>query len=173
LRLTALVLLLLSLPAQATEWQTLSASADGDHHSYDAANLHPDGEGVTYWRRVEFHAPRDGEGRPPAASAQYRERIDCESGELRTLGYLYYAADGSIVEDVYAPDATPVPIVPGSPAFELRELLCRTEAAEAGAEAEPPNAEIDLERLRREVQALQDNVRRLRQSLGSQDAPAR
>jgi hypothetical protein len=173
LRPTALALLLLSLPAQAAEWHSLAASADGNHHSYDAANLHPDGEGVTYWRRVEFHAPLDREGRPPAVSAQYRERIDCQSGELRILGYLYYAADGSIVEDVYAPDATPVPIVAGTPAFELHELLCRTEAAGAEADAEPPKAETDLERLRREVEALQDNVRRLRQSLGSQDAPGR
>jgi hypothetical protein len=97
----------------------------------------------------------------------YREQIDCGARELRTLGYLYYAADGKLIEDVYAPDAPPVAIAEGSPARHLETLLCPLVAPAPGQAQEETD---ELQKLRREVEALQSNIRKLREGLGSPTA---
>lgn len=163
MRHVAIVLWLLAMPASASDWTEVAAPADGDAHYYDHEKLHLEGDAVTYWRKVEFRTPL------PVRSALaqvglYREQIDCGSREFRTLGYLHYAADGALIEDVYAPEAPPIAIAEGTPAHRMEALLCPRVAT-------VPSEPVDeLQRLRQEVEALQSNVRRLREGLGSQRA---
>lgn len=151
------------MPAFASDWTEVAPSPDGDAHYYDHDKLHLDGDAVTYWRKVEFGRPLPMHSML-AKVGLYRERIDCGSRELRMLGSLFYAADGALIDDIYAPDAPPVAIAEGSPAHRMETLLCPLVTA---APAEPVD---ELQRLRQEVEALQSNVRRLREGLGSQKA---
>ena len=166
MRWLALALFGLSTVAAAEDWATFATTSDGDVHAYARDKLHFEGNGVALWRKVEFRMPlpvRSG----LAQSAWYREHIECAKLQLRTLGYLYYAADGSVIDNVYAPDAPPVPIYKDTPAEQLAATLCPM-AAERAAEAEAPVDE--LEKLRREVEALQRQVRTLRQGVEVQRA---
>ncbi len=159
----------LAAASHASEWVALTATPEGDAHFYDRDKLHIEGGGVIYWRKVEFRMPL------PVRSALanqglYRERIDCAGRSLRTLGYLYYAADGGIIEDVYAPDVPAVAIADGTPARRLEELLCPMANADRTGEPPPAGDGDDLDKLRREVEALQSQVRKLRRGLELQEA---
>jgi hypothetical protein len=166
------VLLLAALGFAATsgasEWIAVTTTPEGDAHFYDGDKLHIEDSAVIYWRKVEFRMPL------PVHSALAnlglsREQIDCANRSLRTLGHLYYASDGRIIEDVYAPDAPAVAIAEGTPAHRLEELLCPM--VNAARAAEPPAAGgDDLDKLRQEVEALQSQVRRLRRGLEPQEA---
>jgi hypothetical protein len=154
----------LAMASHASEWVAVTTTPEGDAHYYDRDKLHVENGTVIYWRKVEFRMPL------PVRSALaslglYREQIDCARRDLRTLGYLYYSAAGSIIENVYAPDAPPIAIADGTPIRQMEEVLCPMVNA-AGTE---PAAGDDLEKLRREVEALQSEVRKLRRGLGLQD----
>jgi hypothetical protein len=162
-----LALLWLAPCAQAEDWVEAATTSDGDVHYYAGDKLHIEGDGVAYWRKVEFRMPLPVQA-ALAQSALYREHIDCAELRLRTLGYLYYAADGAIIENVYVPDAPPVAIRQGTPAERLASALCPMVAeASAAAAAEPVD---ELDKLRREVEALQTQVHRLRRGLQVQEA---
>ena len=159
----------LAITAHASDWIAITTTAEGDAHYYDNEKLHVEGDAVVYWRKVEFRMPF------PVRSALaqlglYREQVDCASRSLRTLGYLYYSADGGIIEDVYAPDAPPVDIVDGTAVRLLERLLCpMVRAGTTGTEA-PVESGDGLDQLRQEVEALQAQVRKLRRGLDMPDA---
>ena len=90
---------LCTAPAHAADWVKVSAP-DQNQHFYDRTKLFVDADAITYWRRVVFHTPQAIKG-GTARMALYRERIDCRSHTHRTLGYLLYAQDGNVVENVY------------------------------------------------------------------------
>lgn len=166
-----LAALALVLPVHASEWVAVTTAADGDAHFYDRDKLHVEDGGIIYWRRIEFRMPLPMRS-ALAQSGLYRERIDCAARELRTLGYLYYAADGSIIEDVYAPDAPAVPIADGTPVEQLEKLLCPLVASAKDEDGEIAESGDELQRLRQEVEALQTHVHELRQGLQVQDSAA-
>lgn len=149
------------------DWVEFATTSDGDVHYYARDKLHFDKQGVALWRRVDFHMPLPMRS-ALAQSGRYREHIDCADRRLRTLGYLYYAADGSVIENVYSPDAPPVSIRKDTPAEWLAEALC-PKTTEQSAQAEAPQDD-ELEKLRREVEALQSQVRQMRRSLEVQEA---
>lgn len=78
--------------------------------------------------------------------------------------------DGGIIEDVYAPDAPAVAIADGTPARRLEALLCPMANADRTGEPPPAGDGDDLDKLRREVDALQSQVRKLRRGLELQEA---
>ena len=147
----------------------MTTTSEGDTHYYDREKLHVEDRAVTFWRKVEFRMPL------PVRSALaqlglYREQIDCASRSLRTLGYLYYTADGAIIEDVYAPEAPPVAIGEATPVRQLEDLLCPL-APNAPNKPQPPTGSADgLDELRQEVEALQAQIRKLRRGLELQEA---
>lgn len=149
------------------DWVEFATTSDGDTHYYARDKLHFDRQGVALWRRVDFRMPLPVRS-ALAQSGRYREHIDCADRRLRTLGYLYYAADGSVIENVYTPDAPSVAIRKDTPAERLAESLCPV-ASEQSAQMDAPQDD-DLERLRREVEALQSQVRQMRRSLEVQEA---
>jgi hypothetical protein len=164
--LALLAACVLALPAMA-DWTPVTTTPEGDTHFYDGDRLHLDGDAVTYWRKVEFATPLQRD-EALAQTGLYRERIDCGERELRMLGYLHYAADGSTIEDVYVPDAPGLAIAEGSPASRMEALVCPL--VTAAPKSAPGDAESgdELQRLREEIEALQDSIRRLREGLPSQ-----
>src|SRR5581483_6373709 len=111
--MTRVVLALLTLLpcfAIAADWVRVP-TPDVHQHYYDRAKLVVEGDEITYWRRVVFKTPQPTKN-GAARMAMYRERIDCARHTHRTLGYLLYGQDGSVMENVYTPDAAPEPIVP-------------------------------------------------------------
>ena len=153
--------------AQAEDWVEIAPTSDGDAQAFDRDKIHVEGDGVAYWRKVEFRMALPVRS-SLAQSGMYREHIDCGERRMRTLGYLYYAADGGIIENVYVPDAPPVEILKGSPAEQLADVLCpmavQADAAQSGQPVD------ELEKLRREVEVLQSQVLRLRRGLEVQEA---
>ncbi len=161
-----LALLMAATCAHAEEWVEVATTSDGDIHSFDSGKLHIEGDGIAFWRKVEFRMPLPIQS-ALAHSALYREHIDCAGQKLRTLGYLYYAGDGAVIENVYAPEAPAVSIVQGTPAEQMAAALCPL-VAQTQASAD---ASVDeIEKLRREVETLQSRVRRLRHGLEVQEA---
>jgi uncharacterized protein YceH (UPF0502 family) len=169
---------LCAAPAQAADWVRVSAP-DQNQHAYDRTKLFVDADTITYWRRVVFRTPQPiKEG--TARMALYRERIDCRSHTHRTLGYLLYAQDGNVVENVYTPEAAAEPIIPGTVGDRFEELMCvfveedREARAEAARQAADPAV---ADALRAEVGRLEARVReleaQLREAGGGQPAPPR
>lgn len=133
-----------STPLQAADW-TRVAAKDQHQHYYDRGKLAIDGEQITYWRRVVFR-PAQSTRNGIAASAMYRERIDCALHTHRTLGYLLYAKDGSVLENVYTPEAPSEPIVPETVGDRFESAMCTLVARErsrnvAKRKAQKPSAE--------------------------------
>jgi uncharacterized protein YceH (UPF0502 family) len=100
--------------------------------------------------------------------ALYRERIDCRSHTHRTLGYLIYAQDGNVIENVYTPDAAAEPIIPVTVGERFEEVMCafveqdreaRADAAKTASDAAPTEA------LRAEIARLEARVRELEAQL--------
>ncbi|MCC7547334.1 MAG: hypothetical protein IT532_06180 [Burkholderiales bacterium] len=118
----ALAALALPAPSLAADW-TRVAVKDQHEHYYDRAKLAIDGELITYWRRVVFR-PAQATRNGLAATAMYRERIDCALHNHRTLGYLLYAQDGSVLENVYTPEAAPEPIIPETLGDRFEGAMC-------------------------------------------------
>lgn len=121
--LAALALVaLLPVPLHAAEWTRITVK-DQHEHYYDRGKVTIDGESITYWRRVVFRPPqptRNG----AAGTAMYRERIDCDLHTHRTLGYLLYAPDGGVLENVYTPEAAPDPIIPETVGDRFEAAMC-------------------------------------------------
>lgn len=167
---SVLLLLVLGMAtdAPASEWIAITTTAAGDTHYYDSEKLHVEDDAVVYWRKVEFRMPLPVRS-SLAQLGLYREQIDCAERKLRTLGYLYYAADGALIEDVYAPEAPSVNIADGTPARQLEQLLCPALDIPQARE-EPAESGDGLDTLRQEVEALQTHVRKLRKGLEMQEA---
>ena len=123
-----LAALAISAPLQAADWTRVTAK-DQHEHYYDSGKLAIEGEQITYWRRVVFR-PAQPTRNGVAASAMYRERIDCGLHTHRTLGYLLYAPDGSVLENVYTPEAPAGPIVPETVGDRFESAMCTLVARE-------------------------------------------
>jgi hypothetical protein len=164
-------------PAQAADWVRVTAP-DQNQHSYDRTKLLVDGNAITYWRRVVFRTPQPIKG-GTARMALYRELIDCRSHTHRTLGYLLYAQDGNIIENVYTPEAAAEPVIPGTVGDRFEELMCvfveegraaREEAARQASDAAAADAlRAEIERLEARVRELESQ---LREAGGHLPAPA-
>ena len=124
----ALAALAFSAPLQAADWTRVTAK-DQHEHYYDRGKVDIEGEQITYWRRVVFR-PAQPTRNGLAASAMYRERIDCGLHTHRTLGYLLYASDGSVLENVYTPEAPAGPIVPETVGDRFESAMCTLVARE-------------------------------------------
>jgi hypothetical protein len=166
----AAVALYLPLAAAAAEWVKVPAK-DLNQHSYDRSKVLVEGDSVTYWRRVQFSAPqRTSSGM--AASGMYRERIDCHAHTHRTLGYLLYARDGGVIDNVHTPDAEAEPVVPETVGDRYEKLMCglapqiaaEQKAAEQAARPVPRSAE----ELRQEIEWLEARLRILREQIDLQ-----
>jgi hypothetical protein len=153
---------LCSVPAWAADWVRVAAP-DQNQHAYDRTKLFVDGDSITYWRRVVFRTPQATKS-GAARMALYRERIDCRSHTQRTLGYLLYAQNGTIIENVYTPEAAAAPIIPGTVGDRFEELMCvfvdedRQAREEAAKQACDPAV---TDALRAEVQRLEARIREL------------
>jgi uncharacterized protein YceH (UPF0502 family) len=130
---------------------------------------------------VVFRAPqpaRNGNAR----MAMYRETIDCVRHTYRALGYLLYAQDGAVIDNVYTPDVTPEPIIPETVGDRFESLMCvfvdQAQLSQARARSELPAdagaAEIraQIERLEAELEALRARLHTLPADPGSPRAPA-
>lgn len=149
-------------PSLAADWVRVSAP-DQNQHAYDRTKLFIDGDAITYWRRVVFRTPQPAKG-GTARMALYRERIDCRSHTHRTLGYLLYAQDGSIFENVYTPEAAVEPIIPATLGDRFEELMCVFVEEEHAAREEAARQAADpavADALRAEVERLEARVREL------------
>lgn len=162
---------LCAAPVQAADWVPVAAP-DQNQHAYDRSKLFVDGEAITYWRRVLFPTPQPVKG-GTARMALYRERIDCHSHSLRTLGYLLYAQDGNVIDNVYTPEATADPIIPGTVGDRFGEVMCgfvekdREAREEARRQAGDPAL---TEALRAEIERLEARVRELEAQLREADS---
>ncbi|MEX0959661.1 MAG: surface-adhesin E family protein [Burkholderiales bacterium] len=158
------LVLILAAGQAAADWVDIPVTPGAATVAYDSGKLVIEADQITYWRRVQFRMPLPA-GEALAWSALYRESIDCARSTLRTLGYLLYAQDGSVIENVYVPEADTVSIVEDTTAAAFEEKLCAIVAAKKEAEAaqavDPHEAE--LRRLEEELRALEDSIRRLRE----------
>jgi hypothetical protein len=168
------VALCLPLAAAAAEWVKVPAR-DLNQHSYDRSKLLVEGDSITYWRRVVFRAPqRTASGM--ATSAMYRERIDCHTHTHRTLGYLLYAKDGSVIDNVRTPDAEAEPVVPETVGDRYEKLMCElapeVAAEQKAAEQTARSIPRGTEEVRQEIEWLEARLRILREQVDLQSKPA-
>jgi hypothetical protein len=158
------MLLALAVPllAHGADWVRVEAT-DQHQHFYDRSKVQVDQDAVTYWRRVVFRTPQQARA-GSARMAMYRETIDCAKHNYRTLGYLLYGQDGTVLENVYTPDAAAEPIVPETVGDRFETLMCvfvdqaqRSQAtvrSELPAEAGAAEIRARIERLEAELEAL-------------------
>ena len=156
-----LILLFSVLPVHSADWLDIGVRGP-DRMFYDRSKLQFADDAVIYWRRVEFRMPLPNE-KGLAYSALYRERIDCRARTLATLGFLLYADDNRVLQNVYVPAARAVPIVPESAAEQLSDVLCPEVGAQKdkAKQQQDPKA-ADLRKLEDELRTLEESIRRLR-----------
>jgi hypothetical protein len=162
--------------AQAADWVWVD-TPDTHQHYYDRSKVYADGDQVTYWRRVVFRNPQPAKA-GTARSAMYRERIDCRAHTHRTLGYLLYGSDGTVIENTYTPDAAAEPVIPETIGDHFEKLMCRLALASRSAPAPEPAAgalrpEPSLtssEALRGEIERLENRLRELKAQLPPAEA---
>jgi hypothetical protein len=155
----------------AADWVRVTAP-DQHLHDYDRSKLFVDGDEITYWRRVAFRTPQPAKG-GMARMAMYRERIDCRSHTNRRLGYLLYAQDGSIIDNVYTPEAPAEPVIPETVGDRYETLMCafveeaKSARARAAAEAAatPSTTPATAEEIRRELEHAEAQVKDLQEKL--------
>jgi hypothetical protein len=148
----------------AAEWVRVS-TIDVNQHWYDRSKIYVDGDLVTYWRRVTFPMPQRSKN-GMAASAMYRERLDCRTHQHTTLGYLLYAKDQSVLDNVHTPDAAPEAIVPETVGDQFEKLMC---SLAPQILSEQKSAAVTVPRtageLRDEIDFLEARLRLLREQL--------
>lgn len=169
MRRAALLAVALALPSatHAADWVRVEVD-DQHQHFYDRSQLLIEENTIRYWRRVLFRTPQAART-GTARMGMYRESIDCARHTYRALGYLLYAQDGTVLENVYTPDAQPEPIVPKTVGDRFEALMCllvdqarlSEEKARAELPAEASTAEIraQIERLEAQLEALRARLR--------------
>jgi uncharacterized protein YceH (UPF0502 family) len=162
-RLLAIAALALPLGAHAADWVQVDV-ADQQQHAYDRGNLSIEGNEITYWRRVLFRVPQPAAG-GTARMAMYRERIDCKAHTFRTLGYLLYAQDGAVLENVYTPDAEPEAIAPATVGERFEALMCAFVESPRAAQPAAASGSKEVQELQEEIQQLETRLRVLKQRL--------
>lgn len=117
-----LLLLFFSAAAGAADWVIVHTSRDGDRYSYDASKLAMSSNEITYWKKVTFRSAQPYKG-SLAASALYRERINCTEYTLKSLNYVIHAASGAVIEQV-ATESEATAIVPDTVGDVFERILC-------------------------------------------------
>lgn len=166
MRILLLALMFVAFPVRAADWLDVGVRGP-DRMFYDAAKLHIADNTVSYWRRVDFRMPMP-TARGLAYSALYRERMDCAKRSVATLGFLLYGDSGSVIENVYLPQARTVAIVPDSAVEQFAQTLCpivKAQLEKIKPDSDPKAAE--LKRLEDELKALEESIRTLRDSGGA------
>ena len=124
MRRLAFILLLAYAPfALATDWVRLRIRYSEDQYFYDRSKLVVDNHEVTYWKKVLFKTPRPVKTQL-ARSALMRERIDCREHTLRLLSFLYYDAQGAVIEYVAEAEKEAAPIIPETVGDRFEQVLC-------------------------------------------------
>jgi hypothetical protein len=119
----AALLLLLPLASHAEDWMEVDNPVGPDRYYYHAGKIVINGDDVTYWKKVEFKvAPRI--KNKPARTALYRERLNCAEHTLKTLDYLFYAADNTTLELVSQNDPQSQPVIPDTIGDLFERALC-------------------------------------------------
>lgn len=121
-RIIILPLLWIALPAQAANWVKMQ-EAGGDQLFYDNTKLHISGDEITYWKKVVFNTAQPVKGQL-AASGLFRERIHCAEHTLKLISYLFYNADGGMIDYVPEHDAEAAPIIPDAIGDLFEKKLC-------------------------------------------------
>jgi len=162
--MVGLVAASLCCAAQAADWVRVG-TPDQHQHFYDRSKLAIEDQHITYWRRVVFRTAQPAKS-GKARMAMYRERIDCANHTYRTLGYLLYAQDGAILENVYTPQAAPEPIIPETVGDRFETLMCLiVEQDQASRAAVEEAAPATPEGMRSEIERLEARVRELKARL--------
>lgn len=167
-RLWMMLGMIACFPVLAAEWVVVP-TGDGSQHFYDRSKVLVTGDEVTYWRRVVFSSPHPVRG-GFARSAMYRERIQCKQHRVTTFGYLLYSGDGSVLENVYTPDAEASAIVPETVGDRFERVMCAMVAGEPATPAAPketsPKKTEGGDDLRQEIDRLESQLKRLRERVG-------
>jgi hypothetical protein len=167
---------LLCLPALAlaADWVKVPAP-DGNKHWYDATKIVVEGEVITYWRLVEFRTAQATKA-GFAMSAMYRETIDCRGHTHRTLGYLLYARDKLVIENVHTPDSEPEPVIPETLGDRYERVMCKLAPQIAAEQRNATATSVPLpptkEEIRHEIEFLEARLRLLREQLDLQSKGA-
>lgn len=136
-----LVLALVLAPAfaWAADWARLGHIKGEDQYFYDRSKLVIEGDEVTYWKKAVFKQPQPVKNQL-AAWGLMRERINCAQHTLRLISYLYYAADGAIIEYVPDHEKEGTPIIPDTlgDAFERHMCALLKAQQEAAKPGTPP-----------------------------------
>ena len=167
-------LLCAAAPLHGAEWVRVS-TIDINQHWYDRSKIYVDGDAVTYWRRVVFRVPQRSKS-GLAASAMYRERVDCLRHRYTTLGYLLYGSDQGVLDNVHTPDAAAEPIIPETVGDQFEKLMCSL-APQIALEQKSQAATLPrtMGELHDEIEFLEARLRLLREQLEAQSknsAPA-
>jgi uncharacterized protein YceH (UPF0502 family) len=172
--------LALPLLAHAADWVRVDVS-DQHQHFYDRSKLAIDQDTIGYWRRVVFRAPQPARS-GSARMAMYRESIDCARHTYRALGYLLYSQDGSVLDNVYTPEAAPEPIIPETVGDRFETLMCvfveQAKLSQANVQAELPREasatqiRAQIERLEAELAALRAKLREAEAGSSASPSPA-
>lgn len=158
--------------AFSADWAAVP-TGDGNQHYYDRSKVFVSGDEVVYWRRVVFSTAHPVKG-GFARSAMYRERIQCKQYRITTYGYLLYSSDGSVLENVYTPEAEASAIVPETVGERFQRIMCAMLATPVATPAEtpppqkatPPKKTDGSDDLRQEIDRLEQMLKRLRDRLG-------
>jgi hypothetical protein len=157
-------LLCASAIVHAAEWVRVS-TIDVNQHWYDRSKIFVNADVVTYWRRVTFRMPQPSKA-GLAASALYRERVDCRTHLHTTLGYLLYSKEQAVLDNVHTPDANPEPIIPETVGDQFEKLMCSL-APQLALEQRSPSGVMPRtpSELRDEIEFLEARLRLLREQL--------
>lgn len=113
--LTGLSLVLLSLPALATEWKLISETEDKDKTTswyVDMLSIVREDDYLRAYLRTSWSVPQYGPDRTPYQSSTYVNYFDCESGKIAYTANTYFLS----VE----PDGKPVHQEPEQPVTKLK-----------------------------------------------------
>jgi hypothetical protein len=111
------------MAAGAADWSSMRGVPGGDLHYLDRSKLVVSGNEITYWRKVVFQTPQTVQG-AAAFSGLLRERINCSEHTLKLVSYLYYGADGGVIEYVASLEGSASPIIPDTLGDLLEKRLC-------------------------------------------------
>ncbi len=134
-----LLLALACTAAAAADWTRLTQIRGEDQYFYDGSKLVIDGEEITYWKKVVFKRPQPMKNQFAAWSLM-RERINCSQHTLRLISYLYYAADGSVIDYVPDHEKEGTPIIPDTLGDAFERQMCALVKAKQAAEKPAPSA---------------------------------
>ena len=132
MRYTLILLLQFALAsaAIAADWTRIEIPNTGDEYFFDRSKLVVNGNEVTYWKKVLFKPPRAVK-KSLASSSLMREHIDCREHTLRLLSFLYYDAQGAVIEYVAEAEKEGAPIIPDTIGDKFERVMC-TLARESG-----------------------------------------